>query len=132
MKYCRKIRDWVSHNYLLLGVAISTMPFSDAFAQSSGVGIAGLQNNWKTQMSAGAKVVSMGSGVVGLVMAGAGVLKLKAAADSQGQQVKYGEGLWRLGVGGALCAVPTVANSMKGAVTGIEGQSAFDGLDALK
>ena len=54
------------------------------------------------------KMVLGGSMVAGLGLSGAGLLKLKAAADSGGQQVKYSEGLWRIGVGAGLVALPTI------------------------
>lgn len=41
-------------------------------------------------------------------MSAAGLMKLKQAADTQGQQVKYGEGLWRLGLGSAMVGLPAV------------------------
>ena len=54
------------------------------------------------------QMVLGGSMVAGLGLSGAGLLKLKAAADSGGQQVKYSEGLWRIGVGAGLVALPTI------------------------
>lgn len=51
-----------------------------------------------------------GGFVGGIVMIAAGLMKLKQAADTQGQQVKYGEGMWRLGVGAGLVAIPALAN----------------------
>lgn len=50
----------------------------------------------------------MGAFGVGVLFIANGMLKLKQAADTQGQQVKYGDGLWRLAVGAGLAAVPAV------------------------
>ena len=44
----------------------------------------------------------------------AGLLKLKQAADNQGQQVRYGEGIWRIAVGTGLIAIPALATVMTG------------------
>lgn len=57
------------------------------------------------------ELVMAGSFVAGLVLAAAGLMKLKQAADTQGQQVKYADGLWRLGIGVCLVALPAVIGS---------------------
>lgn len=46
--------------------------------------------------------------VAGLAFVMMGLMRLKAAVDSQGQQVKYGEGIWRIVVGVGLAALPAV------------------------
>ena len=103
-----------------LGVFIATSSVcTSAYADA---GLVGISTKWKTQMKSAGDIFSMGCGIGGLVMAGAGVMKLKQAADSQ---TKYGEGLWRLGVGGALCAIPTISNEMQGAVTATDGNASF-------
>ena len=61
------------------------------------------------------QAVVAGAFFIGIIMVITGLIKLKAAADTQGNQVKYSEGLWRLAVGAGLIAVP--------AVTGILGAS---------
>lgn len=64
----------------------------------------------------------MGSSFVGGVgFVAAGILKLKEASG-QGQ-AKYSDGFWRLGVGGALIALPTAAYFMKGTLFGTGGQT---------
>ncbi|EPX83881.1 DUF6750 family protein [Salipiger mucosus] len=50
--------------------------------------------------------------VAGVAFVGLGLARLKAAVDSQGQQVKYGEGVWRIALGSALVAVPAVITVM--------------------
>lgn len=52
--------------------------------------------------------------VAGIVFVGLGLFRLKAAADTQGQQVKYGDGLWRLGIGAALIGLPVVVGLATG------------------
>uniref|UniRef100_UPI001953634D hypothetical protein n=1 Tax=Streptococcus pneumoniae TaxID=1313 RepID=UPI001953634D len=78
------------------------------------------------------KVALGGSFVVGIVMFAAGLLKLKQAADSQGQQVKYGDGLWRLAAGTGLVAIPSVAGVLgstfsltPGAISNATGGASF-------
>ncbi|MHA6346402.1 DUF6750 family protein [Roseivivax sp. CAU 1761] len=50
--------------------------------------------------------------VAGVAFVGLGLARLKAAVDSQGQQVKYGEGIWRIAIGSAMVAVPAVITVM--------------------
>ena len=92
-------------------------------------GIALKLDNIKSQLSSIATVISMSSVVVGLVMIFIGLMKLKEAADSQGQKIGYGSGLWRLAIGGVLCADFEIANIIKGTVTGVDGTANFSGLD---
>lgn len=90
--------------YALIGVAI-TSP-STLFAQDKG--FLRLSDNLNKQMEGIGNIALMGFGLLGLFFVGTGILRLKAAVDSQGQQVKYSEGLWRVGLGGALIAVATI------------------------
>lgn len=90
-------------------VAITT----EASAQSKSAGQ--LANDLKGQFGNLGQAVVAGAFFIGIIMVITGLIKLKAAADTQGNQVKYSEGLWRLAVGAGLIAVP--------AVTGILGAS---------
>lgn len=72
-------------------------------------GIAGFSENIKGQLSAAIDLLVIVLFVVGIFFVATGLLKLKAAADTQGQQVKYGEGIWRLALGAALIAFPYIA-----------------------
>ena len=104
-----------------VAAALAMLGSSSALAQQTG-GIATLAHDtWTHQLSGIGSAVCNGGAVAGLVYTGAGLLKLKAAADSQGQQVKYAEGLWRIGVGGALSSLPFVAGI---ANTTVDGDSA--------
>ena len=120
-KIIEKIRDLPYLLGAVMTMPLIALPQESVAAGIGGGGLAGAKDTWKTQMAGVGDIVSMGCGVVGLVMSAAGVMKLKQAADSQGQQTKYGEGLWRLGVGGALCALPAVSSTMTGTVTGTNG-----------
>jgi hypothetical protein len=64
------------------------------------------------QVSNVGKLVVAGAFLIGVIMVAAGLMKLKQAADTQGQQVKYGEGLWRLAVGAGLVAVPALTGML--------------------
>lgn len=73
-------------------------------------------------------LIIAGSFLGGLTMSAAGLIKLKAAADSQGQQTPYSHGLWRLGLGSCLVAVPAIVK-MGAATGGLEdGIAGHDGI----
>lgn len=96
--------------YATAMVMLEMIAAEDAFAQSTGGATVGtVAQNLVTQIGAVGKVVLGGSFVTGIIMFAAGLLKLKQAADSQGQQVKYGDGLWRLAAGTGLVAIPSLS-----------------------
>ncbi|MTH94639.1 hypothetical protein [Roseibium sp. RKSG952] len=72
------------------------------------------------------KLAVAGGFLMGLVMVATGLLKLKAAAESQGGQVKYSEGMWRLAVGAGLVAIP----ALTGMLTQTLGFGSTDGISA--
>lgn len=53
----------------------------------------------------------------GMGFSGMGIMKLKQASEDGGRQVKYSEGVWRLGVGAGLIALPTVAYATRQTLT---------------
>lgn len=53
----------------------------------------------------------------GMGLSGMGIMKLRQASEDGGRQVKYSEGVWRLGVGAALIALPTVSYATKQTLT---------------
>lgn len=55
--------------------------------------------------------IRMGTFGIGSVLIAAGLLKLKQAADTQGKEVKYGDGLWRLTLGAVLASAPAVVGT---------------------
>lgn len=79
---------------------------------------------WSTEfMTQGRAFVTFFMGIcfiAGVAFVGLGLFKLKAAADTQGQQVKYGDGLWRLGIGAALIGLPVVIALSTGTL-GVDG-----------
>lgn len=72
-----------------------------------------------------AEATKWGGIAIGTLLIGAGLLKLKQAADTQGQQVKYGDGLWRLAVGAGLAGMSSMLAVSQNSM-GIEGDT-FDG-----
>jgi hypothetical protein len=64
------------------------------------------------QIGAIGKMTVAGMFLLGILAIGAGLSKLKQAAETQGQQVKYSEGMWRIGVGAALIAIPTFSGML--------------------
>jgi hypothetical protein len=68
-----------------------------------------------------ASLVVAGAFLVGIAFVAMGLMRLKAAVDSQGQQVKYSEGMWRLGLGAALVALPAVTGTGIGTLFGADG-----------
>jgi hypothetical protein len=60
------------------------------------------------QLSSLGTLVGGGAFLGGIFFIATGLFKLKQAADTQGQQVKYGDGVWRLALGSALVALPAV------------------------
>jgi hypothetical protein len=65
-----------------------------------------------TQAGSVGKLMVAGSFIGGLVMLATGLMKLKQAADTQGNQVKYSEGMWRCGVGAGLVAIPAFSGML--------------------
>lgn len=117
----RNIFDWVSaQKDRVLGLSVlgisALMAPTAAQAQGQGVGQVGrnISNNF-TDLG---NLLMNGSLLAGVFFSGAGLMKLKAAADDGGQRVKYSEGMWRLGVGGSLTALPFITTAMRGTVDG--------------
>jgi hypothetical protein len=93
------------------GIVVLQMAAADeAAAQSTGGATVGtVADNLINQLGSVGKVCLAGSFCTGIVMFAGGLLRLKQAADSQGQQTRYSEGLWRLAAGTGLVAIPSVA-----------------------
>jgi hypothetical protein len=91
---------------------IATPALSATTTKSGGTTAGAIASGLTTQVTNVGKLVVIGAFLVGVIFIGAGLMKLKQAADTQGQQVKYGEGLWRLVVGGGLVAVPAVTGML--------------------
>ena len=98
-------------------VMLAQMAIDEAAAQSTGGATVGtVADGLVQQLSSVGKVCLGGSFVTGIVMLGGGLMKLKQAADSQGQQTRYAEGLWRLAAGTGLVAIPSLAGVLTSTV----------------
>ena len=91
-------------------LASATVALMAPPAQAETVGSAA--TNMYSQLGEIGKLIVLGSVVGGVVMLGAGLMKLKQAADTQGQQVKYSEGMWRLAVGAGLVGIPALSGML--------------------
>ena len=93
-------------------IAAAVMVFSDlAFAQAAG-GLGTVATNISGTFNAIGQVLLGGMFLGGLGVGGSGLMKLKQAAETQGQQVKYSDGMWRVAVGAGLIAVPAVLTTL--------------------
>lgn len=97
--------------YALLAMATVAILPSHSSAQDK-ITAGQMADNLTGQIDSVGKLVVAGAGLIGVVLVGAGLMKLKQAADTQGQQVKYSEGLWRLVVGAGLVAIPAVTGML--------------------
>lgn len=105
-KILNKVRDAQYAIAVSLTVAAMTATSADAATlgdQAAKVG---------TQIGQLGKMTIAGMFLLGIVAVGAGLSKLKQAAETQGQQVKYSEGMWRIGIGAALIAIPTFSGML--------------------
>jgi hypothetical protein len=75
------------------------------------------------QTAATGKLVAVGALLAGIVMFATGLLKLKMAAESEGEGVPYSEGVWRISVGAGLVAVPAIMAAVTGAPAAADGPS---------
>ena len=89
--------------YYLAAVATVSLMSDPASAQDNIGAVAG---SVRDQLGNVGKLMVAGGFVGGLVMLASGLMKLKQAADTQGNQVKYSEGMWRVAVGAGLVAIP--------------------------
>ena len=95
---------------LTSGIAMASL-FAASDAQASSA--ATIANTVSGNIQSVGNLLLSGSFLAGVGFAGAGLLKVKKAADSDGRD-PYGPGLWRLGVGGALVGLPALTAAMKG------------------
>ena len=99
-------------------VAAGLLSATEASAQAASAGK--IADTVSTNIQSVGNLLLSGSFLAGVGFAGAGLLKVKKAADSDGRD-PYGPGLWRLGVGGALVGLPALTAAMKGTLfTGAE------------
>ena len=104
-----KIRN-APYSLLAMATVAALAQTDEANAASSNVGTAAEQ--LLSQISNVGKVSIAGAFLGGIYMLAGGLVKLKQASESQGQQTPYSAGMWRLALGGGLVALPALANMM--------------------
>ena len=93
--------------------AATVFTFAMQSPAEAGPGTVGdIADNLKGQVGQLGTFLVAAAVLIGVGFVIAGLMKLKQAADTQGQQVKYGDGLWRLAVGTGLVAVPAFTGTL--------------------
>jgi hypothetical protein len=103
-KKIEKVRDL--KYAIAAAIAVGAMTPATAYADGNNIG--GIADGLIGQLGSVGKVVLAGGAIAGIVLMITGLIKLKQAAETQGQQVKYSEGLWRCVVGAGLIAIPAL------------------------
>lgn len=103
LKKINKIRDLK----YAVAASIAAGAMVPATAHADGT-VGSIATGLLSQLGEVGKVVLAGGAVAGIVLMITGLIKLKQAAETQGQQVKYSEGLWRCVVGAGLIAIPAL------------------------
>jgi hypothetical protein len=119
----RKFFSKLSDASYRLSAAVTLGSFSfigAAHAQGSGIG--NMANVVNGNVGGVGKLLLDGSFLGGLGLAGAGLMNLKKAADSQGRE-SYGPGMWRCAIGAGLVALPTFSQTFRDTFTGGTGAS---------
>ena len=65
-----------------------------------------------TQVRAVGQLTIASAMLIGIIMVAGGLMKLKQAADNQGQNPPYSAGLWRLALGAGLVALPALTTML--------------------
>jgi hypothetical protein len=107
-KILNKVRD--KQYAIAAAFTVAAMSAGDALAATGTVG--DQAGKVGTQIGQIGKATVAGMFLIGIIAIGAGLSKLKQAAETQGQQVKYSEGMWRIGIGAALVAIPTFSGML--------------------
>jgi hypothetical protein len=111
-----RIKDKISNAYysLLAAATLTVLDIGAAHATSgSSQTVGGVAGKVKDDLADVGKLLMVGCGLGGAGMVVAGLYKLKQAADQGGNgQVKYTDGLWRLGAGACLVAVPAFTGTL--------------------
>ena len=106
----KKILNKVRDSQYAIGAALTVAVMSAESANAATVGDTATKVG--TQIGQLGKMTIAGMFLLGIVAIGAGLSKLKQAAETQGQQVKYSEGMWRIGIGAALVAIPAFSGML--------------------
>ena len=105
------------YRLMALGTVAAMSTIGEAAAAGAGQTIGTQATSLNEQTKSVGQLVTTGMFVGGLTMVGLGLMKLKAAADSQGRE-PYGPGVWRLGAGAGLAGLPLFTNIFRDSLTG--------------
>jgi hypothetical protein len=95
---------------LMAAVTIAAMSGADDAQAATASNIGGVASGLMDQVANVGKVTIAGAFLGGIYMLAGGLIKLKQASESQGQQTPYSAGMWRLALGGGLVALPAMAS----------------------
>lgn len=119
-------------SYKLAAVVTTSALLGATDANATSTGFQGITTTIRNSVSDIPRLLTVLSYLVGLGLAIAGVLKLKAHVDNPGN-APLKDGVIRLGAGGALFALPAVVDAMSGSIGsgGSTGSGVMSGLDNL-
>lgn len=116
-----RVRDALSKVKNAPYALAAAMTVATATNANAEVGLARLEKNLTDQAGSALNILTMAAFVAGAGFLVAGVMKLKQAQDTGGQQVKWSDGGWRVILGGALASVPFLLDVAQEGVSGGEG-----------
>ena len=96
-------------------------------AQSTGITLGEMAESLTSQLGNIGRLAIAGGAVLGIIMLATGLLKLKAAAESNGSSTKYSEGIWRVAIGAALLAIPAFTGMLQATFGFGEGATLTEG-----
>jgi len=116
MKLLNSITDY---KYNLLAAA-TLLALSAGEASAQATDIASVATKAMTQIKSVGTLTVGAAFLVGVIMVAGGLMKLKQSSENQGQNPPYSAGLWRLGLGAGLVALPAVTGVLvkSGGVSG--------------
>ena len=101
-----------AHYRILAMSTVMAFAMADEAEAAGSTTVGQAASNMLDQISNVGKVSIAGAFLGGIYMLAGGLVKLKQASESQGQQTPYSAGMWRLALGGGLVALPALANMM--------------------
>jgi len=90
----------------------TVLAFSVADANASGKTIGQASTEIVSQVKNVGTLAIAAAFLLGIIMVAGGLMKLKQASENQGQNPPYSAGLWRLGLGAGLLALPALATML--------------------
>lgn len=102
----------------MMSTAYSWADMENVGSKSSSGSLGGMFRQTQTSFTGIGNLILGGAFLSGIAVSASGLMKLKAAADSQGRDPHYSDGLIRLAVGAALCSLPNIMSITRGTITG--------------